>query len=131
MKSNAIVFVSTIFVATCLSSAIATEPGNDQQQTTTPKLKASLEKPCTVKHSAWLNVTSRPVKKEELGRAQRFRGGLRLVKVQPEGLFARVGIKDGDILLGLDKWEILSQLGGEPIPCIRLIHSDGTDQQWF
>ena len=38
----------------------------------------------------------------------KFRGGLRVAQVQAESIADRNGIREGDILVGLDKWETIN-----------------------
>ena len=38
----------------------------------------------------------------------KFRGGLRVTQVQAQSIAARNGIREGDVLVGLDKWETIS-----------------------
>ena len=38
----------------------------------------------------------------------KFRGGLRVAQVQAQSIAARNGIREGDVLVGLDKWETIS-----------------------
>jgi serine protease Do len=46
-------------------------------------------------------------RKDELA-GTKFRGGLRVSQVQAQSVAARNGIREGDILVGLDKWETIS-----------------------
>lgn len=46
-------------------------------------------------------------RKDELA-GTKFRGGLRVTQVEAQSVAARNGIREGDILVGLDKWETIS-----------------------
>lgn len=67
--------------------------------------------PTTVSDQAWevLGVRLAPVPAQSVRQqSSRYRGGLRVSSVRPGGPAARQGIRTGDILVGLHKWETVS-----------------------
>lgn len=57
-----------------------------------------------------LGVRLIPASKEECQRtASRYRGGMRVLAVRPDGPAARQGIRVGDVLVGMHVWETISR----------------------
>lgn len=61
---------------------------------------------------AWqqLGLRLEPMSTEEFARLRSaiFRGGLQVVKVDPNGPAARQGVRSGDVLVGIHKWQTVS-----------------------
>jgi serine protease Do len=69
------------------------------------------EQPTGVLSRAWtqLGVRLTPISGRSFRNlSTRYRGGLRVVSVRPEGPASQQGIKAGDVLLGILKWETTS-----------------------
>jgi serine protease Do len=67
--------------------------------------------PATTSDQAWevLGLRLNPVPAQSVRQqSSRYRGGLRVTNVRPGGPAARQGIRAGDILVGLHKWETVS-----------------------
>lgn len=67
--------------------------------------------PANVSDQTWevLGVRLNPVPAQSVRQqSSRYRGGLRVTSVRPGGPAARQGIRTGDILVGLHKWETIS-----------------------
>jgi serine protease Do len=57
-----------------------------------------------------LGLKLSPASREECQRLQtRYRGGMRVVAVRPDGAAARQGMRPGDILVGMHIWEMVSR----------------------
>ena len=58
----------------------------------------------------FLGMKLSPVPKEECERFySRYRGGMRIVAIRPDGPAANQGIRPGDILVGMHLWETISE----------------------
>ena len=69
------------------------------------------ENPATAAIDVWnrIGVVVQAVKPDELGASMnRYRGGLRIVSVRPDSAASKAEWREGDILVGLDTWELLS-----------------------
>ena len=82
--------------------AISRVPGTPQVLAKKPLAAAKVEDP------SWrvLGLRLEKVSRNEIRkRSDKFRGGLRVVEVDEDGMSAAEGIREGDLLVGVHVWE--------------------------
>jgi serine protease Do len=84
---------------------------NNQPLSVNMKLASAETRPQTVSEAAWdkFGLRLSPMTRQSFGRLNsRYRGGLKVVGVKSDGPAAKQGIRYGDVLVGMHKWETIS-----------------------
>jgi serine protease Do len=84
---------------------------NNQPMSVSMKLASAETRPQTISEAAWdkFGLRLSPMTRQSFGRLNsRYRGGLKVVGVKSDGPAAKQGIRYGDVLVGMHKWETIS-----------------------